>query len=339
METKKLEVITSNPANWKRVLNGYELESGVVLNDALVGEALPYYKVPASTMAIDRMFEMTIVKDCLSKVTNQVQVVFSEGEVVTVKNPKAAIVQEDVFKAGVERAGAKVGMKPFFREAGFAFSAEFDFPEAKTDNMLGDLYRRRMRITRNPEGGVTTSSEFVRLVCSNGCVVSDRSYRHESYDGVNEERIEGIFALMSGLSLDAFLTDKFTRGGEFFPASVANFFDMKKLLAKVTTKEHADECYPEAPIREHYLKGGVEIDKINRNLLHALPSGLSYYDCFNILTHGIKFAEQLTLNDKVAVGNFVSASKIDQIKKTTLHVSGEPVYPKGLVARLKGDRV
>lgn len=37
METKKLEVITSNPANWKRVLNGYELESGVVLNDALVG--------------------------------------------------------------------------------------------------------------------------------------------------------------------------------------------------------------------------------------------------------------------------------------------------------------
>lgn len=79
---------------------------------------MPYYKVPASTMAIDRMFEMTIVKDCLSKVTNQVQVVFSEGEVVMVKNPKAAIVQEDVFKARVERAGAKVGMKPFFSGSG-----------------------------------------------------------------------------------------------------------------------------------------------------------------------------------------------------------------------------
>ena len=79
------------------------------------------------------------------------------------------------------------------------------------------------------------------------------------------------------------------------------------------------------------------MDKIARPVQAKLPAGVTYFDTFNILTNGIKRAEEITLKEEIEVGRWARPSYLKQLREADIAFHGRPKFSEAVIQRLKGD--
>lgn len=338
METFKIETVKSS--EFKFVEGDFLFRDSVVNPDEL-RRALKVGGVPTSLVSVDKSLKghnsftlqamgMYIPDVCV--LTN------SEGKCMSVVDPTSTFYGPQEFAALVETLSKVTGIIPVTDMTQPTFTATFEIPQVESDSVLGDLYKRSLTLYRLPYGGVSLNASLLRLACTNGMLVVDKKYskvfkREVSREYIEKELVPNIIEL----SVEEYFRSLFSNEGEWFQASVADVMGMRTTLASVTSKEVASEFYPLAPIVEHYEKQGIDIEKMSSAVLNKIPSGLTYYDSFNILTNGAKMAQNIGVEGLMLVSNWAKPSKVNQMKQSSVIYKGMPHFDPAVVSRLKGD--
>lgn len=332
------EIIKSNLRGWRKVEGGFMTGEGLHLGNSQVIDLCKYTGVPATLVNIDERHGTNATLEVLKAVSKtQPELMVSDGSVLNVMDPKSRYIHDDEFVEltnSLSRFGVSSGTT---KNRGARSVVTYNLEKQDTDSVLGDVFQRRVHLDRLPQGGLIITAGLLRLICTNGCVVADNQYRQHFRTKIDDAKLAEKLAAIAGLQVEDYFKKLFSHNGEWVEASVANFLGMRQTLEAVTCKEVADQYFILDPITKHYEAQGTDISKLPRTMLEKLPSGLSYFDCFNILTHGAKQAEDLATAEEVAIGGWAAPSKLSHMKATVMGLKGRPEFDPILVSRLKGD--
>ena len=337
METK---IIITDVKNWNQTGASIVTGEGLVLGTAQQKDVAKFFKVPATLLSVDANHGTSTFTTVLRTIpeTKKVKLlVDASDEVVSVIDPKSTFITDEQYEETIDKI-ARMGFEAKEESRGPVRKTRFDIVDSH-DSFLGDAFKRRLMVERCLNGGMFMSLDLLRLACTNGMLVPDNQFKHLARNKAFDDGILQTFVTdLASLSLDDYLTQLWQKDGQFVQASVSDFLGMKRTLATITDKEVADQYFPEDPIDAHYSAQNIDLTRINDRLRSRMPSGLSYYDCFNILTHGVKQATDYTLEDEIKVANWAKPSRLLQLKQSDISFHGVPLFDERVIQVLKGDR-
>lgn len=337
------KIVETKVSDWKKPESGSAIEvaNGVFLQTLEQTQMCKYYGIPGVLPKVDAAHHTSVVKTVMEATTNNPVKFLIEEEtnhVISPIDPRSEWISDDQFSTMYQKTTG-LGYAPELISSKWGDSA-FKVRFENGADVLGDIIHKEMIFERLPQGGVVTSMALLRQICTNGAVIPEKETSELSRRRpFEEEEIQQYIAASSQFDLDAYLRGKWFKDGEPVEASVGDFYGMRSLLMKATDKETADISYPTAPIVDFYKAQGVELAKINNNLRNRIPSGLSYYDCFNILTHGMKQATHRSFELDSEVAGWGFGKHIKGLRQTEIAVRGKPQFDPAEIRRLRGDRI
>lgn len=333
-----MEIITTDVHTWKREDRGFQTAEGLKVSAVNLKKICEYNKIPATLVQVDSKYGTNTVLDVFKSADVKPQFAVEDNEIVSVLDPKSKFCDDTSFSQLTEIVSQVTECD--FKEvnAGLQKKAVFQMKDLDTDNFLTDVFKKSASITRLPQGGVYFSTGLLRLACTNGCVVEDSQYKVLNRQSkIDEVMVKNFIDSVSNFNINAYFNSLFFKNGEPVMASVADFMGMSDLLKSLTDEDIASVYYPHAPIEEFYANQGIQLDKLSRTMLGRLPSGMSYYNAFNILTNGAKAAESLSLEDEIRIASWSKPSKLNSIKSTDIQFKGMPHFDDEFTHRLMGD--
>lgn len=316
--------------------------SEVTIPRKMVEDLCKYHKLPTTLLGIDAKYGLNTTLELLQKQVKDIDVLVDDnGKALSVLDPKSTFVTDEEFDEKVEDLKLLCDFeKDDTRLVGAEKKVTLSFPIAKeNDSFIGDLFQKRLDIVRLPQGGVAMNLGLLRLICTNGCMTMDKEYNHMSRRGMfSIEGLQQFANLLGGVNLQTYFENLWTKDGEMLEASVSDFLGMKRTLTQITDKDIADYYFNAEPIEDHYLQQNVDIYKVNDKLRSRMPSGMTYYDAFNVLTNAVKQAPDSTLQDRIQVASWAKPSRLLQLKQSAISYHGRPYYSEQRIAHLKGDQ-
>lgn len=335
-----MKIINTDVRGWKHEQGQYITGEGLVLSKKQVKEQCEYSAVPTTLVNIDERLGLDVALQVLRATSTGIErllVTDDEKQVLSVLDPRSRFTPDDEFHSLIENIKNKGYEDVKIANTGGSIRATFETPANDTDSVLGDIFRRRVVVERMAQGGVYCTAALLRLACTNGMLVADAQYRDLFRKEVNEEKVISNFQAVSQLNTTEYFQKMFSNDGKWFEASVADYMGMRQTLINICGKEIADSYFPTAPIFEHYSSQNIQVDKIARPVQAKLPAGVTYFDTFNILTNGIKRAEDITLKEEIEVGRWARPSYLKQLREADIAFHGRPKFPEAVIQRLKGD--
>lgn len=328
-----MEIVTKTK-DWKKAGDlCYETPEGFLLEKKQLSDVCKFYGIPGTLLNVDKKFGTDTFAE-VTKVHAPIVKVMVADENVQVLDPKSALVPDEKFEEIISIASAVSGLEPKVRKN----KAVFELPALDNDAFLGDLYSRSLSIERLPQGGVNMATALLRLICTNGMVVPDSQYKSLIRSGnVDKMILSAFWDAVDNFNVDQYFRQLFIHGGQPISASVADYFGMHDTLARITEDvDIANLLFPKDPIIEFYGNQKISLDRMSRSTLNRLPSGIEYYQCFCILTHGAKQAEK-TLENEIQVSNWCRPSLLAQIKASDLSFKGIPHFEQSNIRSRMGD--
>lgn len=328
--------IESDISKWTVESNGdFKTAEGFILSEKQRKDLCKFNSVPESVINIDKKFSTRTTLDVLRAAQAAPAFIVEDGKILSVLDNRSKFVSDQEFDSMLEG----VNLKYFDFDVvtnGASKKYVYTLSETESDAVFGDVYKRRVVIERLPQGGVSFNGSLLRLACTNGMLIPDAQFRKAFRNNVSADNINVLTDYMLSLSVEDYLKNLFTKDGEPLEASVADYFGMRTTLKKFIEEDDAEVFYPEEPIVNFYQSQGTDVKSLSRTAQSNMRSGVSYYDCFNILTNAIKLAEKLTLDEEIEVARWVKPSKILEIKNIKTY-TGAPSFDKGLLKALRGD--
>ncbi len=334
-----MRIIETDVNNWKRSGDFFTIEDGRVLEPRAQKDFCQFYGLPATLLQVDSKYNTNTLLDVAKKaVPDKVKVTINnEDKVCSVLDPKSVYLDNEKFDLIIQQVAQSLG-DPNIRDKGASREALFTVPQSDSDRYLDDLYHKNLKVTRLPQGGVAINAAILRLICTNGSMVPDKQFSHIYRSSVVDAHALNLaVADVMMINLEEYLNSMFTANGVPIEASVAHFYGMRDTLRKITDKETSELYYDDAPITAFYLSQGIDVQTLPRNSMSGLRSGLTYYDCYNILTHAAKQNDKKSLSDEIEVGKWIKPSYIGQLKQVGLSYQGAPTFPQERIKSLKGD--
>lgn len=331
-----------NPVTWKKHEGKILSEEDFVIPIAQQEQICKFYSIPGTLLNVDKKFGTSTFLDVLQhvdKAQNMQALVNDDGKILSIIDPKSTYITDTEFDDMIERLN-KVGLNTTEEQQleGATRKVHLDINIIDSDSFLEDVFKRRIMVERLASGGCYMSLDLLRLACTNGMLMSDKQFqsisRNKPFD---DSTLTTYMSDMHAFSLKGYLENLWYKNGKMIQASVADFYGMRKTLADVVDSEVAELYFPTAPIEEHYAAQDIDVKEINNNLRSRMPAGVTYYDCFNILTNGVKQAKEYTLEDQIRVATWCKPSRIQQLKQSDISFSGVPHYDANLIKALKGD--
>lgn len=311
---------------------------GVTLSVDNLKQIEMYYKIPATLRNVDKKFKTDTFRTVLEAATSNMQLLVDDNNMVQVLDPKSKFMQNDEFNQLLDIAEKEVGSSYNLTKSGFETSATFDVNDKDDDSFVGDLFKRRMKIVRRAEGGLSFNTSVIRLACTNGLEVADKQFtgfiRNASADNVY---IRNFYDSVDNFSVKKYFEGVFKKDGKFVPCSVGDLSEMHSCLQGLTDDGVADMLFPMSTIKEFYDAQGIDIDNLARKYLDKLPTGLTYYQALNILTNGAKQMIDDNIDNKVKIARFCSPRRIQQMQDTELHWRGNPTFSQDQISSWMGD--
>jgi len=331
----------TSPMEWTGNSRSIKTESGLLLEKSNIEDAMDFLKVPKTLINIDNRYGtdtlMPVIKAIIKPDTKLNVLVDDDDKVVSIVDPRSKFVQDSEFDELKERVQA-LGLTPISDRAyGVHRQIDFDLNLNEDLEVFGDLFKRNLTLVRNPQGGLYFGINLLRLICTNGCTVQEASSRKVIRSGeVKDANLKQMVADLSLVDLNKYIINSFSKNGELYLASVADFLGMKRTLASITDKDTADEFFPTEPIEDFYKTRDIDIHKISLSDSQNLSSGLSYFDSLNILTNAVKENETPSLQQQIEVGKWMSPRHAKALFFRNF-MGGQPAFSEDLIASLKGD--
>lgn len=328
--------VQTKPQEWRNEQGVLTTSEGHELNDKNLKDICSYYKIPQTLLKIDNRYGTTTFFDVLRKAVPEVSYRTHDKGVV-IMDPLSRFVELDEFMPLVESVTKETGIIPEQFSQGLSERVEWNLDQEESDTVFGDAFQRKIIIERLPQGGVSYSTGVLRLICSNGCRLMDSTHSKLARRNLFAEReAKELINATQNCSLEEYFKGLFTIDGEPMPASVAHVRAMKSTLARIINEDVAAMHFPMEQIKVTYEEQGIDLDRTNSMLLERLPSGLAYYEAFNILTHGAKMAEQ-TLDTQVEIAKLARLSRMKLIKQLMTSARQAPYFTEIQKKRWMGD--
>ena len=276
-------------SDWKQVgSTEYQMEDGTLVGVRQLTDYCKYYDVPATLLRVDNKFSTNTFQQIASKTTSEVEFL-RNGEKVQFLDPKSKYLSDERFELLVEQTKRHTGIEPTIKKSGLDVVAEFTSPLVHEDEFLGDAFSKSFRLERLPQGGLDLATTILRLVCTNGMTLPDKQYHTLSRKAeMPAELMTSFYDSVSNLNVGNYFKSLFTNNGEQIQASVSDYMGMATTLSQINIDGDPEIFFPLTGIQDFYKAQGIDITSISKPLLSRLPSGLLYYQCFNILTHAAK---------------------------------------------------
>lgn len=342
-----MRVVESTIKDWHVGDNGqFITPEGFVLEDKKVkAKVCKFNSVPETLINVDDRFGTTTAMDVLKKAAKKPSqfLVDDEGKVLSVLDPRNKFMSDSDYE-NVVTVFDSMGLTDHMEDPkvwdGVTRRTIFKMSAVeKHDKFVDDLFHRELIFERKNDGGVYLGIGLLRLACTNGMLVPEGQFRKIIRSAkVDEEMCKFFKAEAESFLIDKYMHDLFFDGDRPYMASVENYLAMRDTLKKATDEDIASLYYPLDPIVEHYSSQGIDVTSTPRRILSHLPSGLEYYKCFNILTNGVKKAEELDLAREIEVGRYASASQMRFVRAEDIHFEGMPHFSDTTVHHLMGDK-
>lgn len=337
-----MEVVTTRVKDWSENKDGFVTGEGLQIDKDQSQKLLSYYQIPGTLLNVDKNFKTDTALQVLKSVPNasvvNLLVDTDAQRLLSVQDPRSNFFNDEEFGNYISDLEGK-GMQ-FKKDShpNGSFTAIIELPVKDSDNFVGDLFQKKVILERLPEGGMHVAFGLLRQACTNGMLTRDKEFNMLSRKKLAAETVVASIAdSVLSLNLNEYFENLWKKDGEFFQASVEDFYQMKRCLASKTSENIASVYYQVEPIEQHYASQGIELKNINGKLRSRMPAGLSYYNCFQILTNAAKNIENPTLEDKIDIAKFAAPSKIKQLKDSDIKFQGQPKFEEHLVEELMGD--
>lgn len=297
------------------------------------GNICKFYGIPAALLNVDKRFKTHTFNDVLRSATLELQVL-RDGDKVQVLDPKSSFVDDEQFD---EIQTMLSGRYESIEKADHGFESRLTIvlPKDYQESFMGDVFEKQLVVSRRPEGGLSYGLQVERLICTNGSMVSDKAvFQTIRKPAGNEGVMSELFGAIENVSVNEYLQGLFMNQGEFVPCSVADMSEMSAAVVRLTGEDLSP--YPLDKIAEVYANQDIDINKLSRQNLAKLPSGFSYYEAFNVMTHAVKAAED-TLENKIEVAKFYKHSRMKALSSTGVVFQHAPTFSTEFKHELMGD--
>lgn len=205
-----------------------------------------------------------------------------------------------------------------------------------------DIFSYKSAIKRPLSGGLILEQQLLRLVCSNGLVVPASDFRVKFSTDPSDSDFKSSYNRLKGsTSFQSYFHNVF---GDDLNPRIATLFDLNKFISSSPLVENINDYYPFESISQHYQLQGLSIDKLPQVSLRNLSSGLTYYQCFNILTNlysnivPATTPEQQLKND-ITISNFLSPASVRDFEFSRIAhtLCTSPVIESKFVEHAMGD--
>jgi hypothetical protein len=335
-----MEKLTIPVSAFRHTSEGYKI-GDFSLPYKQASELCRYHSVPETVVNIDRKYYVDTAAQVLQSVTDKLSFhKFDQPDgtvILQPLHPKKDFATDEQLKQlegslkeffpSVEIKDNKFGEKTLITQ----------FPIVDEDSYLEDVFSRRFRVVRNPEGGINFSTQLLRLACTNGQLVADRSHsiHFKTLNNVNiTPYVQQFVDLIEKFNLRDYLSQLFTRDGEPLPASVSDYLGMRNTLLRYVSEDVVETSFPMEKIKNFYLLQDIDLDKMNKNLTNSLPTGLTYYQAFCAMTHAIKQGENNEAS--IDISRWATPSRLQQRGKL-VQFSGTPQYTEKEIKVFMGD--
>lgn len=322
----------------KVVINTAELDNTLKVGDvdlsSQANNICKFYGIPATLISVDKKFNTNTFIEVIQHAALELECLVDKDR-VQVLDPKSSYMNDEQF-ADVENLlkGRYENIKKSTN--GFESQLKIELPSNFNEEFVGDVFKKQMIVVRRPEGGLSYGLEIERLICTNGSMALDKSmYSTIRKPAGNEGVMADLFQGIENMSIQEYLMSLFMYQGDMVPCSVSDMSEMAATLQNITGAE--DTPYPLAKIGMVYAEQNIDINKLSRQNLAKLPTGFSYYEAFNVLTHGAKQAEN-TLQNKIEVAKFYRKSRMNALSATGVVFSKTPIFSKEYKQTLMGDQ-
>lgn len=330
-----MEKITKTQ-DWKKQGDfNYETAEGVRFDEPALKKVCEYYGIPGTLLNVDKKFGTDTFGQVAKVHAPTIKYVITDEGNVQVLDPRSVLMSDEDYNSALEIAAELSGITPKQITPNLA---KFELPALDSDDFMGDVFKRSFSIERLPQGGVSLATNLLRLVCTNGMTIPDSQYKSLIRSAKLDKTLVGAFwDAVGNFDVDGYFKALFFRDGSPVMASVSDYFGMHDTLARLTDDpDFADLLFPKDPIKEFYQAQNIELGKMARTNLNRLPSGIDYYQCFNILTNGAKQAER-TLENELKVADWCRPSRLNQIKASDLAFTGMPHFDIETIKSRMGD--
>lgn len=298
---------------------------GVLIEPDTINAICAKTKIPKALINVDEREGTDFFNTLLNTRTGYSTVVEDNKVVGFVKDDSTFLSKEDV-KFSADLIAHKFGSEVLQRR-NFLY-----VPISDSTNILGDLYRKEIILSRNVTGGLNVGLNILRLLCTNGSEVVERSVRKHLATGINQAQLDPLYDTFSSYSIkNLIMSAMLDSSGKMIEASVADvlkFSDMLTPYSDVTgVHAIADD------VVSQYLANGVDTKKYSRRELENLPSGISYYKAYNILTADARSCD-LSEQDRVTIGSYLHPK--NQLVASSFKA---PVFDDERISVLMGDKV
>lgn len=304
-----------------------------------VDNIMGFYGIPMALKNVDKKFKTDVLRQVIEAAAPTVNVLVDGGN-VQVLDPKSVFLEDDKFDELVGIAQEVSGTDAIVTTNGFQKQAKIVLPAIDTDLFVGDAFSRNWEITRRAEGGISFTTGIVRLACTNGMVVPEKQFSSFIRNAVADRVfILGFHDIASGFSVNEYLKNTFTHNGVEVPCSLADMYEMQDCLKSLTNDDLPEILFPTKEIEDFYSNQGIEVNSLSRRYLDKLPTGFTYYQALNILTHGAKSMVEPTIDNKIKVAKFCRPSKMKSLRDVDLHWEGTPQFSESRIRSSMGDLV
>lgn len=322
--------------DWKKAGDAiYETPEGVRFTDGPLKKVCEYYGIPSTLLNVDKKFGTDTLGQVAVVHAPTIKYVLTEEGDVQVLDPRSVLMEEKEFTEALSIASELSGIEPKLATPNYA---KFELPALDSDDFMGDIFKRSFSIERLPQGGVSLATNLLRLICTNGMTIPDSQYKSLIRSAKLDKTVVGAFwDAVNNFDVDGYFKALFFRDGVPVIASVADYFGMHDTLSRLTEDpDFADLLFPKDPIKDFYSDQNIDLSKMARTSLNRLPSGIAYYQCFNILTNGAKQAER-NLENELKVADWCRPSRLNQIKASDLVFKGMPHFGMETIKSRMGD--
>lgn len=307
---------------------------GLTLSPAQVKNLGKFYGIPEALHSVDKKFGTSTFHEVLQAATPTLEFLV-ENDKVQVLDPKSKFLDDTEFLSLIESSG----FTPDIETKGFQKTATVKLASKDSDSFLKDAFSRQWTITRRAEGGLSFSTEIIRLACTNGLTIPDKQFSGFIRNAnVDNTYISGFHNSAESFDVDSYLKGLFTVAGEPVQCSVSDMMEMHKCLADLTQDDIADMLFPITSVTDFYANQNIDVKTLSRKYLEKLPSGLSYYEALNILTNGAKSMIEPNIDNQIRIAKFCTPKRMSAMQNVELVFQGAPRFNRDQIHSWMGDR-
>lgn len=312
-----------------------DLQNQTVFDDVDVmscaSDLCKYYSIPQTLLNVDNKFGTSTFKDVLQAATEKISFVVSDNGYHAL-DPKSIFVNDKTFDSLKSIISKSDNVQEMSR--GLEKKIIFDI-SVDEDSYVDDVYRKRVSITRLPQGGLYTSTELLRLACTNGNMVADSKYSKLLRTlGNAEQTVKSIIDQATEFDVASYLKSIFEVNGK---PLMCSYGDMNEMSRFITSFELGDTPYPLDDIIRVYLEQGIEVEKLSQKNQCKLPTGFSYYEAVNVLTHAAKTLVPATTENHVKLASYFSPRRMRGLQDSSVVFQQSPEFSHEFKHKLMGD--